>query len=81
MDEAIREILQAHGRLKESVSELSDRADLYRAGLTSHATVNVMLALEDHFDVEFTDGMLRKQTFESIASIRLAVEKLVSSPA
>jgi acyl carrier protein len=35
-----------------------------------------MLALEDTFDVEFPDAMLRKSTFESIAAIRDALTEL-----
>ena len=38
--------------------------------MTSHASVNLMLALEDHFDVEFPDEMLTRSAFESISSIR-----------
>jgi acyl carrier protein len=37
-----------------------------------------MLALEEEFDFEFPERMLRKSTFESIASIRSAVDELVS---
>ncbi len=44
--------------------------------MTSHATVNLMLALETEFDVEFPERMLRRHVFESIASIRAAVEEL-----
>jgi acyl carrier protein len=50
-------------------SEVAVDADLYRCGLTSHATVNVMLGLEDEFDVEFPNHLLRKTTFESIQAI------------
>ena len=38
--------------------------------MTSHASVNVMLALEDAFDIGFSENMLKKSTFESIAAIR-----------
>ena len=47
--------------------------------MTSHASVNVMLALEDEFDIEFPEAMLRKSTFESIAAIRGAFGELVGS--
>jgi acyl carrier protein len=77
MDEEIRRVLEEHGRLA-GVAELPDDADLYRAGLTSHASVNVMLALEDTFDVEFPQSMLRKQTFDSVASIRAALSELLT---
>lgn len=76
MDEQIREILAEHGRLPVDAAGLADDADLYQAGLTSHASVNVMLALEDEFDVEFPERMLRKGTFESVASIRAALTEL-----
>ncbi len=44
--------------------------------MTSHASVNVMLGLEDAFDVEFPDRMLRRDVFESIASIEAALSEL-----
>jgi acyl carrier protein len=76
VDDEIRNILRDHGRLPGSVGALGRDDDLYRAGLTSHASVNVMLALEDAFDLEFPDSLLRKSTFESIASIADALESL-----
>ena len=78
MDEEIRRVLEEYGRLPVRVASLGDDTDLYRAGLTSHASVNVMLALEDAFDVEFPQSMLRKQTFDSIASIREAISILLA---
>lgn len=76
MNDEIRAILMEHGRLAIEVSTLSDETDLYQAGMTSHASVNVMLALESRFDVEFPDRMLRRGVFESVASIRSALEEL-----
>ena len=76
IDVTIREILDAHARLPESVSNLGDDDDLYDAGLSSHASVNVMLALEDAFDIEFPDSYLRKGTFESVTAIRQSLESL-----
>jgi acyl carrier protein len=76
MTNEIRQIVKDHGRLPTDVDELSADADLYQAGMTSHAGVNVMLALEDHFDMEFPDRMLTRAVFESIASIEAAVTEL-----
>jgi acyl carrier protein len=76
MNDEIRQILAEHGRLPVDVAELSDDADLYQAGMTSHASVNVMLALEDRFDLEFPDRMLTRSVFESIAAIAAALEEL-----
>lgn len=75
----IREILVAHGNLLVPVDDLVDDADLYQVGLTSHASVNVMLALEDAFDVEFPDSMLKKNTFQSISAMREALESIGAS--
>ncbi|MCA9619940.1 MAG: acyl carrier protein [Myxococcales bacterium] len=76
MTDAIRRILKDHGRLSVDAMDLAEDADLYQAGMTSHASVNVMLALEGEFDIEFPDSMLRRSVFESIAAIRAAVEDL-----
>jgi acyl carrier protein len=74
----IREILEEHGRLAKDIGTLDDDADLYQAGMTSHASVNLMLALEGAFEIEFPDTMLRRSVFESVASISAAVEGLTT---
>lgn len=76
MDDEIRQILKDHGRLPTSVETLPREADLYQAGMTSHASVNVMLAIEDRFDIEFPDRMLTRSVFSSIATIGAAVAEL-----
>lgn len=80
MDEQIREILREYGRLSVEVEQLDRGDDLYRAGLTSHASVNVMLGLEDTFDIEFPDELLRRSTFESVAAIAAALDELGAQP-
>jgi acyl carrier protein len=74
----IRKILAEHARLPVDVETLPEDANLYEAGMTSHASVNVMLAIEDEFDLEFPDEMLKRSVFESIASIAEAVNALQS---
>jgi len=76
MNDAIRQIIKDHGRLPVDVNTLAANADLYQAGMTSHASVSVMLALEDHFDVEFPDRMLKRSVFESIDAITAALAEL-----
>jgi acyl carrier protein len=76
IDEQIRDILAEFGRLRVDVATLDDDADLYGAGLSSHAAVNVMIALEDAFDIEFPDSLLRKSTFASVDAIRAAVDEV-----
>jgi acyl carrier protein len=77
----IRQILRDHGRLPVDAGEMDAEADLYQAGMTSHASLDVMLALEDHFDVEFPDRMLTRGVFASIASIEAALSELRSKAA
>lgn len=72
----IREVLRDHARLPVDVDTLDEHADLFRAGMSSHASVNVMLALEDAFDVEFPDSMLKRSSFESVADIAAAIGEL-----
>ena len=76
----VRDIVREHGRLAVDVATLSDDDSLYEAGMTSHASVNVMLALEDAFDVEFPDELLTRATFQSIDSLAAAVGPLVETP-
>ncbi len=76
MTQTIREILRQHARLPCDVATLAEDTDLYQSGMTSHAAVNVMLALEAAFDVEFPDHMLRRSVFESISAIQSAVASL-----
>ncbi len=74
----IRQVLAQHGRLSQDTAALAEGADLYQAGMTSHASVNVMLALESAFDVEFPDHMLTRSVFSSIGSIRAALAELAA---
>src|ERR1700693_5665469 len=74
--EQIKTILADHGRLLVDASQLGDDSDLYEAGLTSLSTVNLMLALEEHFNVEFLDRMLGRKTFGSIRALAEAIEEL-----
>jgi acyl carrier protein len=76
VEEEIRAIVRKHAKLSLPVEEIGLEDDLYLAGMTSHASVNVMLALDGQFDVEFPDRMLRRGVFESIAAIQAALLEL-----
>jgi acyl carrier protein len=77
----IRAILREHGRLAVDVATLSDHSSLYEAGLSSHASVTLMLALEERFEIEFPERMLRRGAFASIAVIRAGLEELIGTGA
>jgi acyl carrier protein len=76
LKDGIRRILDDHARLAVDAAAIGDDANLYDAGMSSHASVNVMIALEDAFGIEFPDSMLRRSTFSSVEAIRAAVERL-----
>ncbi|ARU30020.1 acyl carrier protein [Cellvibrio sp. PSBB006] len=75
--EKVREILAKHSRLDVDVNNLKEDDDLYDLGLTSLTTVNIMLAIEDAFDIEFPDSKLNRKTFNSIESLVDVIEELV----
>lgn len=75
----VRQTLTDHARLPVDVATLQVYDDLFQAGMTSHASVNVMLALEEEFDLEFPEEMLQKSTFESIEAICTSVDSLVTT--
>ena len=77
----VRQILARHGRLPVPVAELADDDNLYDAGMSSLATVGVMLALENHLDLEFAESMLSRKTFQSIDAIADAISELQAVPA
>lgn len=72
----VRRILGEHARLAVDVTTLGDGDDLYAAGMTSHASVTVMLACEDSYDIEFPQQLLKKSTFATVGSITGALAEL-----
>jgi acyl carrier protein len=74
----IREILAQNGRLAVPIDKLDDNADLFAAGLDSLAIVNVLMSLEERFDIELPDELLQRKSFSSIATINSVVSRLTS---
>jgi len=72
----IRQILTRVGNLSTPVDNLTEEADLYDAGLTSFASVQLMLALEEAFDIEFPEHMLTRKTFQSLGAIARSIGAL-----
>ena len=53
MDDRIRSVIEQYAKVNVDVATLDEHADLYQAGMTSHASVSLMLGLENELDVEF----------------------------
>ena len=81
MNETIRTLIAQHGRLPAEASALDDHQDLYAAGLTSFSAVQLMLAIEEAFDLEFPERLLNRRTFESISAIASAIAEMAPSKA
>lgn len=77
MNEKIRELLAKLGNLPVPVDQIADDADLYTVGLSSFASVQLMLGLEDAFDMEFPDHLLNRKSFASIAAIEATVQQIL----
>ncbi|XUY26480.1 acyl carrier protein [Agrobacterium sp. rho-8.1] len=77
MNSTIREILSKFGQLPVPVDTIEDGADLYAAGLSSFASVQLMLGIEDAFDIEFPDSMLNRKSFASIKAIEDTVKTIL----
>jgi acyl carrier protein len=77
----IREVIKSHVQLGVPVDSVDDSGNLYSAGMTSHSSVVLMLALENEFGLEFPSTMLNRSVFESIDSIAVTLGGLVASEA
>ncbi|API57625.1 acyl carrier protein (plasmid) [Rhizobium leguminosarum] len=74
MKKTIRDLVAKFGKLPGSIDQVADDADLYAAGLTSFASVQLMLGLEEAFDIEFPDNLLNRKSFASISAIARTVD-------
>ncbi|WP_457824303.1 phosphopantetheine-binding protein, partial [Staphylococcus aureus] len=55
IDTVLRQILQEHGKLSVSSLKIGPEQDLYALGVSSLATVSLMLAIEAAFTIEIPD--------------------------
>jgi acyl carrier protein len=76
---AIRQIIKETAHFEVSMDSMSDDDDLYEAGLSSLNTIQLMLAIERHFDIEIPDHMLNRSLFQSVNSLSDAITSLQSS--
>lgn len=78
MEQRVRELIDRLGILQEA-NAISTDTDLYDAGMSSHASVKLMLGLEDAFDIEFPDEALERETFASIQSIMQTIQGILEN--
>lgn len=76
IETVVREILDESGELAVDAWSLDVRASLNYAGLSSLASVDIMLWLEEEFDIFFPEDGPWRRDLESIDSIKAAVRRL-----
>jgi len=76
MIELIRKIIDARGLLPVAARTLAPNANLYDAGFSPFAAIQLTLALEEARGVEFPRQMLRRQSFSSLDSIAACLERV-----
>ena len=78
MKNELRQIIKDTAHFEVSIDSISDDDDLYEAGLSSLNTIQLMLAIERHFNIEIPDQMLNRHLFQSVNSLAEAVSTLQS---
>lgn len=58
---------------------LTEEVRLRDAGLDSIHSIDLLLAIEDHYDIEFPPQLLNDATFETAGSLWSAVDQAVSA--
>ena len=78
LKEKIQNCLVEHLRMVNSPQEIPVDADLSTLGLTSMAATNLLIDLEDEFNVQFPDSMLTPEVFHSVDSLGEAISSLMN---
>ncbi|MDB5501640.1 MAG: acyl carrier protein [Tardiphaga sp.] len=78
MRDRVRAIVGSMNLLPVPVDSMSDQDNLFDAGMTSFGSVQLMLAIEEEFDIEFPNSLLTRKTFATLGGLISAVEQLAS---
>ena len=70
-------ILRTHLRFEDD-EEIPMDVRLEELGLDSMGAINVLLDIEDTFDVSFPDELLTEETFRTASSLRDAILQLTA---
>lgn len=81
MRDRLRNMVASMNLIPVSLDGLSDQDNLFDAGMTSFGSVQLMLAIEEEFDVEFPNSLLTRKTFATFGDLTSAVEQIVAQKA
>ncbi len=74
----VREVVKQYAGISADAYAIAADADLYASGMTSFASVEVMLGLEEKFAIEFPQDLVKRGTFLSVAAMADAVADIRS---
>jgi acyl carrier protein len=74
----LQHIVKDYAGLNRPLEDIEDSTDLYYAGMSSQASVVLMIAVESQFGIEFPDAMLNRDVFANIGAIADAIESLLA---
>ncbi|WP_063901912.1 acyl carrier protein [Burkholderia ubonensis] len=76
MKSILRDIISELKCLDVPTEVIADHTDLYAVGLTSLASVQLMMEIEHEFRIRIPDSMLKYELFSSIDSLSAAITQL-----
>lgn len=71
-------ILNKQLKFSEDAQSIPMEKTLESLGLDSMGAINLLLDIEDEFNISFPGEMLNEETFRTAASLREAVQLLIS---
>ena len=72
--EKLEAVVRPHLKFLKEGDPLSPEQDLGEAGLDSMASIDLLLDLEESFDVSISDDLLTEDSFSSLAEIQKLIE-------
>ena len=81
MRDRVRAIVASMNLVPVPLDGLAEQDNLFDAGMTSFGSVQLMMAIEEEFDIEFPNSLLTRKTFATLDGLNAAVEQLVSQKA
>ncbi|MGU7811586.1 acyl carrier protein [Burkholderia sp. AW49-1] len=76
MKHTLRQIISDTKCLDVPIDALADHSDLYAVGLTSLASVHLIIEIEREFRIRIPDSMLKYELFSSIDSLAAVIAQL-----
>jgi acyl carrier protein len=78
VDDILRDIISRHCNIAMPAAQIRDEDDLFDLGLSSFACVQLMIAVEECFGIEFPDALMHRSTFQSMAALGHHIQQLQS---